>query len=245
MRIIRTKDYKDLSRKTANILPAQVIIKPGCVLGLATGSSPLGTYEQLVEWYNKGDIDFSQVTSINLDEYRGLTHDHEQSYWYFMQKHFFSRINIRPDHVHVPDGANPNAEEACREYDRIIEEVGGIDCQLLGIGLDGHIGFNEPADAFQMGTHCVRLTQSTIEANKRFFSSADEVPREAYTMGIRNIMQARKVLLIASGEGKAAILKQAFFGPVTPRVPASILQIHQDFTLIADEAALSEIDAMK
>jgi glucosamine-6-phosphate deaminase len=228
-----------MSRKAANIISAQVIMKPNCVLGLATGGTPVGTYAQLIDWYNKGDIDFSEVTTVNLDEYRGLPRDHEQSYWYFMQKNFFGSVNVQPDRIFVPDGANPNAEEACREYDAIIHNVGGIDLQLLGIGQDGHIGFNEPGAAFELGTHCVDLTESTIEANARFFASRDEVPRQAYTMGIKTIMQARKVLMVANGASKAEIVKQAFFGPVTPEVPASILQMHPDFTLVGDLEALA------
>lgn len=242
MRIYRAKDYKDMSRKAANIISAQVIMKPNCVLGLATGSTPVGTYQQLIEWYNKGDLDFSEVTSINLDEYKGLSPENDQSYRYFMNTNFFDHINIRKDFTFVPDGLEPDAEKACRTYNRIIRDCGGIDLQLLGLGNNGHIGFNEPGAAFEKETHCVDLTASTIEANKRFFANADEVPRQAYTMGIKSIMQARKILLIASGEGKAAILKEALFGPVTPMVPASILQMHNDVTIVADEAALSEIE---
>ena len=242
MKIIRAKDYKDMSRKAANIISAQVIMKPNCVLGLATGSSPVGTYAQLIDWYNKGDIDFSEVTTINLDEYRGLPREHDQSYWYFMHKNFFDSVNVQPDRIHVPDGSNPDAEAACREYDAIIRNAGGIDLQLLGIGHDGHIGFNEPGQAFELGTHCVDLTKETIEANKRFFNGDESlVPRQAYTMGIKTIMLARKVLMVASGADKAEIIKKAFFGPVTPTVPASILQMHPDFILVGDEAALSLI----
>ena len=241
MKIIRAKDYKDMSRKAANIISAQVIMKPNCVLGLATGGTPVGTYAQLIDWYNKGDVDFSEVTTVNLDEYRGLPRDHEQSYWYFMHKNFFDSVNVQPDRIFVPDGSNPNAEEACREYDAIIRNVGGIDLQLLGIGEDGHIGFNEPGEAFELGTHCVDLTESTIDANQRFFNSRDEVPRQAYTMGIKTIMQARKVLMVANGANKAEIIKKAFFGPVTPEVPASILQMHPDFILVGDQEALSLI----
>ena len=239
MKIIEAKDYRDMSRKAANIISAQVIMKPSCVLGLATGSTPEGTYAQLIDWYNKDDIDFSEVTSINLDEYKGLSGDHEQSYRYFMQKKFFDYINIKPEKTFVPDGANPDSDEACARYEEIIKAAGGIDLQLLGIGTDGHIGFNEPGSAFELSTHCVDLAESTIDANRRFFRDRDEVPRQAITMGIKSIMQARKVLLIASGSGKAEILKKAFFGPVTPEVPASILQMHPDFTLIADREALA------
>ncbi len=237
MKLICANSYQDMSRKAANLISAQVIMKPNCVLGLATGGTPEGVYKQLIDWYRKGDLDFDQVTSINLDEYVGLGHEHEQSYWYFMQKHFFEHINIRPDHIFVPDGANPDAETVCREYDQIIQRHGGIDLQLLGIGVDGHIGFNEPGAAFELGTHRVRLQQSTIKANQRYFASEADVPVEAYTMGIKTIMQAHKVLLIASGPAKAAIVREALFGPVTPRVPASILQMHPDLTVVLDHEA--------
>lgn len=168
MRIIKAKDYKDMSRKAANIISAQVIVKPNCVLGLATGSTPIGTYEQLVEWYQKGDLDFSKVTSVNLDEYKGLTKDNDQSYYYFMNDHLFSKVNINKDNTHLPDGTEPDSDKACADYNKVIESVGGIDLQLLGLGHNGHIGFNEPADEFIPETHCVDLTPSTIEANKRF-----------------------------------------------------------------------------
>ena len=242
VKIIRTKDYADMSRKAANIISAQVIMKPDCVLGLATGGTPVGTYEKLVERYNEGDLDFSEVTSVNLDEYRGLPKEHPESYWSFMHKNLFDKVNIDPAKINLPDGTNPDAEDACTKYNQIIHAVGGIDLQLLGIGHDGHIGFNEPGEAFELETHCVDLTQETIEANKRFFDgNVDLVPKQAYTMGIRTIMQARKVLMVVNGAGKAEIVKKAFFGPVTPEVPASILQLHPDFILVADEEALSLI----
>lgn len=243
MRIYRAENYKELSRKAANIISAQVIIKPDCVLGLATGSSPIGTYQQLIEWYKKGDLDFTEVHSVNLDEYRGLGAESDQSYVYFMHHNFFDHINIKPENINIPDGKNPDAAAECARYNAVIESLGGIDLQLLGIGRNGHIGFNEPGAAFEKYTHCVDLTESTIEANKRFFACADDVPRQAYTMGICSIMHARKVLLIASGADKAEAVYKSFFGPVTPEVPASVLQLHQDVILVADNAALSEVIA--
>ena len=235
MRIIRAKNYEEMSRKAANIIASQIVAKPDCVLGLATGGTPVGTYKSLInDWYKVGDLDFSEITTVNLDEYRGLPRTNDQSYWYFMHENLFNHVNVRPGAVHVPNGENPDAEAACSAYDEIIKSVGGIDLQLLGIGHDGHIGFNEPADPFPQGTHCVDLTEETIEANKRFFASKDDVPRQAYTMGVGTIMNARKVLLIASGKDKAEIVKKAFFGPITPEVPASILQMHPDFILVAD-----------
>lgn len=241
MRVIRTKDYEDMSRKAANVIGALVVTKPDCVLGLATGSSPVGAYKRLVEGYQAGDLDFSQVKSVNLDEYKGLPKENEQSYYYFMQDNLFKHVNIDPANTHLPDGTEPDSEKACGDYDRVIASMGGVDLQLLGLGHDGHIGFNEPNDEFDKETHCVNLTQMTIEANKRFFASADEVPRQAYTMGIATIMRAKCVLMVVSGADKAQILKDAFFGPITPKVPASILQLHPNFILVADEAALSLI----
>lgn len=241
MRIIKAKDYEEMSRKAASVIAAQVIAKPDSVLGLATGGTPVGTYAKLVEWYNNGDLDFSDITTVNLDEYRGLPRTNEQSYWYFMHDNLFNHVNIKPERINLPNGENTDAEAACAEYNEILHSVGAIDLQLLGIGSDGHIGFNEPADHFPLETHCVDLEESTIEDNKRFFANKDEVPRQAYTMGIKTIMQAKKVLMVANGKNKAEIIKKAFFGPVTPEVPASILQMHPDFILVADEDALSEI----
>ena len=241
LNIISAKDYKDMSRKAANIISAQVIVKPHSVLGLATGSTPIGAYEQLVEWYNKGDLDFSKVISVNLDEYKNITKDNEQSYYYFMNKNFFSKVNINKENTHLPDGTEEDSDKACSDYNNVIESVGGIDLQLLGLGHNGHIGFNEPGDEFVADTHCVDLAPSTIEANKRFFDSYDDVPKQAYTMGIKTIMQAKKVLVVVSGKDKADILKEAFFGPITPKVQASILQLHPDVTIVADEAALSAL----
>ena len=242
MKIYKAKDYKDMSRKAANIISAQVIMKPDCVLGLATGSTPIGTYDQLVEWYNKGDLDFSEVTTVNLDEYKGLPRTNDQSYYYFMHQHLFDRVNIDPERTNVPNGMEPDAEKECGRYEELIRSLGGVDLQLLGLGHNGHIGFNEPGEAFEKETHCVDLTESTIEANKRFFASADDVPKQAYTMGIKTIMQAKKILIVVNGENKADIVERAFFGPVTPEVPASILQLHNDVTLVGDEEALAKIE---
>lgn len=242
MKIYKAKDYKDMSRKAANIISAQVIMKPNCVLGLATGSTPIGTYDQLVEWYNKGDLDFSEVTTVNLDEYKGLPRTNDQSYYYFMHQHLFDRVNIDPERTNVPNGMEPDAEKECGRYEELIRSLGGVDLQLLGLGHNGHIGFNEPGEAFEKETHCVDLTESTIEANKRFFASADDVPKQAYTMGIKTIMQAKKILIVVNGENKADIVERAFFGPVTPEVQASILQLHNDVTLVGDEEALAKIE---
>ena len=239
MRIICAKDYKEMSEMAADVIGAPGLLKPDAVLGLATGSTPIGTYEELVRRYEAGRLDFSKIKTVNLDEYRGLTRDNDQSYYYFMHSHLFDHININKNNTKVPDGMEPDAIKAGQDYENIIKNHGGIDLQLLGLGNNGHIGFNEPCDEFIDKTHVVDLTESTIEANKRFFASADDVPKQAYTMGIGSIMRAKRVLMIVSGKGKADIVKEAFFGPITPKVPASILQLHNDFILIGDAEALS------
>ncbi len=240
MKICRAKDYNDMSRKAANLISAQIIMKPNCVLGLATGSTPVGTYRQLVEWYDKGDLDFSEVMTVNLDEYKGLTRENPQSYYYFMNEHLFGKVNINKTRTFLPDGTEPDSNTACENYNEILRAVGDVDLQLLGLGHNGHIGFNEPGESFSTETHCIDLSEQTINANARFFETLDEVPRQAYTMGIKTIMSARRILIIVSGEDKAEIVKRAFFGPITPQVPASILQLHRNVTLVADEAALSK-----
>lgn len=242
MRIVRTKNYEDMSVKAADLIASVILLKPNCVLGLATGSSPIGTYQNLVKKYQDGNLDFSTVRSVNLDEYKGLPRTNPQSYYYFMHDNLFSKVNINLENTNLPNGMEPDAKKACEEYDTVIKSMGGVDLQLLGLGHDGHIGFNEPNTEFDKTTHCVDLTEMTIEANKRFFNSIDEVPRQAYTMGIQTIMEAKTVLMVVSGKDKAKILKEAFFGPVTPSVPASILQFHPNCILVADEDALSELD---
>lgn len=224
--------YEELSRKGANLIAAQVLMKPNCVLGLATGSSPVGIYQELAARNQAGELDFSRVTSVNLDEYVGLDGKHPQSYRYFMQENLFDHINIRPECTFVPDGLTDDYEACGKAYDKHIEELGGIDLQLLGIGLDGHIGFNEPDDYFTAETHMTELDESTVKANARFFESEADVPRRAVSMGMASIMQAKKILLVANGDAKWEILDRAFHGPITPKVPASILQIHPDVTVI-------------
>lgn len=242
MQIIRANDYKDMSRKAANIISAQVILKPDSVLGLATGSSPVGAYEQLIRWYQKGDVDFSRVRTVNLDEYVGLSFQSEQSYKRFMYDNFFSQVNIDPSHINIPNGCCADLDAECRRYDEILARLGKIDLQLLGLGCNGHIGFNEPEESFRKGTHTVTLSESTRKANQRFFPSLNEVPTRAVTMGLFDIIQAERVLMVVSGKDKAKAVKDAFFGPITPKVPASILQFHGNFTLVADKEALSLID---
>lgn len=239
MKIYQAKNYQEMSRKAANIISAQIIMKPDAVLGLATGSTPIGTYQQLIDWYKKGDLDFSEIRSVNLDEYKGLPADNDQSYAYFMRVNLFDSVNIKKENTYIPNGLEEDIARECARYNSIIHTLGGIDLQLLGLGGNGHIGFNEPGAAYEKETHCVKLTENTIQANSRFFEKMEDVPRYAYTTGIKNIMQARRILLIASGENKADALYRSLFGPITPAVPASILQLHNNVTVVADEAALS------
>ena len=241
MRIYECADYRAMSRRAASLIAAQVLLKPDCVLGLATGSTPVGLYRQLAEWHQQGDLSFAGVRSVNLDEYLGLSPHHEQSYRYFMQVNLFDHIDIKPENTHVLDGLAKNPQAECTAYNRLIRDLGGIDLQLLGMGHNGHIAFNEPGDDFGLETHVVDLTDSTIDANQRFFESRDEVPRHALSMGIKNIMNARRILMVVSGEEKADIVCRAFAGPVTKEVPASVLQLHPDVTLVGDKAALHKL----
>ncbi len=238
MRIIRVKDYADMSRKAANILSAQVILYPESVLGLATGATPIGIYQILADWYRKGDIDFSRVRTVNLDEYCGIEPEHQQSYRYFMNHNFFEHVNIKLQNTYIPNGLADDIEKECVRYESLISGVGGTDLQLLGLGHDGHIGFNEPGESFVPMTHKAILSKTTIEANARFFESADKVPQFAITMGIRTIMKAPRIVLVVSGADKADILYRMVNGPITPAVPASVLQLHTDTVVVADEAAL-------
>ena len=242
MKLIRAKDYADVSLKAANIIASVVTLKPDCVLGLATGSSPVGTYKELNKKYEAGELDFSQVKTVNLDEYVGLSKDHDQSYAYFMRDNLFDHVNIDQTNCNIPSGRTENPEAECANYDKLIASLGGTDLQLLGMGPNGHIGFNEPDEVFFPATHCVKLADSTIDANARFFATRDDVPKQAYTMGIWGIMQAKKVLMVVNGKNKAQAVKAALTGPVDPKVPASILQLHPDFTMVADEEALSLLE---
>lgn len=241
MRIYKTKDYDAMSLRAARIIAAHVLENPACVLGLATGSTPIGLYQKLIERYNDGVLDFSEVRSANLDEYVGLSGEHDQSYRYFMQHNLFDHINIKRENTNVPNGKAADLAVEGAHYDALIRSLGGIDIQLLGLGRNGHIGFNEPCDRFIPGTHEVDLTQSTIDANARFFENIDMVPRKAITMGIGNIMQAKQVLVVVSGADKADAVYAAFRGSVTPECPASILQLHPNVILVGDEAALSKL----
>ena len=239
--IVVAKDPAEVGKLAADQFEAVLRVKPACVIGLATGSTPLPLYRELIEREKAGRIDFSRVRSANLDEYKGLAPDHPQSYRRFMQENLFDHISIKPENTIVPDGLAQDVDAMCVAYEKQIEDWGGVDVQLLGIGHDGHIGFNEPCDSFPRMTHEVELTDMTREANKRFFDSIDEVPAAAFTMGIGTVMAARKIVMVVTGADKAGILNASFFGPVTPQVPASILQFHPDVTVICDEAAASKI----
>lgn len=231
MRIIKTNTYEEMSVLAANMIGGQVLLKPNCVLGLATGSSPIGTYKTLVENYEKGILDFSRVQTVNLDEYCGLSGDNPNSYRYFMNHHLFDHINIDKANTHVPNGNAVDLEAEAIRYEKFIESIGGVDLQLLGIGHNGHIGFNEPTTYFPKDVHTVNLTESTINANSRLFERREDVPTQAITMGIGTIMKADKILLIA-GEDKTDIIEKSLYGKVTPEVPASVLQLHKDVTVI-------------
>ncbi len=235
MKIIHVADYEKMSRLAANMIAGQVLLKPDCVLGLATGSSPIGTYENLAAACQEGLLDFSQVRTVNLDEYCGLKPEDPQSYRYFMDKNLFEKVNVAMENTHLPSGSAPDMEAECVRYEALVESLGWPDLQLLGIGHNGHIGFNEPAEDFPTTVHTVKLAESTIQANSRLFEKVEDVPTMAITMGIGAIMKAKRVLLIA-GADKREIVEKAFHGPVTPQVPASILQLHRDATVILCEA---------
>ena len=237
MRLIVTKNYEEMSKVAAKEMAEDIKRNPEIVLGLATGGTPVGMYKELIIMYNEGELDFSKVTSINLDEYVGLSGDHDQSYRYFMNTNLFNHINIDKNNTFVPNGLAENVEEECMAYDSRIQDMGGIDLQLLGLGANGHIGFNEPGEALSVGTHLTDLKESTIEANARFFDSIDDVPRKAITMGLGGIMKAKKIMVIASGEGKAEVVKAMMSGKITTEIPATMLQMHRDVILIVDEDA--------
>ncbi len=237
LNICKAETVEAAARLAADHFQELLCTKPACVLGLATGSTPIPLYRELIAREQAGRIDFSRVRSVNLDEYKGLAPDHPQSYRRFMQKNLFDHISIRPENTYVPDGLATDVDAMCSAYERTIEDLGGVDLQLLGLGHDGHIGFNEPSDHFPTRTHETALAEITRQANARFFASEAEVPTAAYTMGVGTVMAARRILMIVTGADKSDILHKAFFGPVTPWVPASILQFHPDVTLICDRAA--------
>lgn len=237
MKVIVTKNYEELSKVAANEMAEVIKNKPNAILGLATGGSPVGMYKELIRMNKEGEVDFSKITTVNLDEYVGLSGDHDQSYRYFMNDNLFNHINIDKSKTFVPNGLAEDIETECKNYDDKIANLGGTDVQLLGIGNNGHIAFNEPDKFLVAGTHLTGLTQSTIEANARFFDSIDDVPKTALTMGLGGIMKAKKIIVIASGEGKAEAVKEMLSGKITTDMPASMLQMHRDVVVIIDEAA--------
>lgn len=237
MKVVVTKDYTEMCKQASRIFAAQITLKPDSVLGLATGSTPVGMYKELIQMYNENRIDFSRVKTVNLDEYAGLSGDNDQSYRYFMNHNLFDHININKENTNVPNGTASDLEAECAHYEQVVESMGGVDIQLLGIGNNGHIAFNEPCGEFPEKTHVIDLTQNTIEANARFFNSMDEVPKKALTMGIGTIMKAKKIILLANGTKKAQTIHDMVYGPITPNVPASVLRLHPDVTVFVDEEA--------
>lgn len=241
MRIITVENYEEMSKKAAAMVASQITLRPNSVLGLATGDTPLGMYEELIRMYNNKQIDFSEAKTFNLDEYYGINKENSQSYYYYMMKNLFNHININKENINIPNGMAQNIEEECIGYEKRISEVGGIDIQVLGIGVNGHIGFNEPDVNFEAQTHLVNLDEKTIESNSRFFKSIEEVPTKAISMGIKTIMHSKKIVLLANGISKAEAIDKTVNGKISPEVPASILQLHQDVTIIVDREAGSKL----
>lgn len=237
MRIIIADNYEEMSKKAATLVASQVNIKPASVLGLATGGTPVGMYKELVKMYQEDEVDFSEVTTFNLDEYYPIERTNDQSYSYYMNDNLFQHVNVAKDSIHIPNGKAADVNQECYDYDQLIYNAGGIDLQVLGIGTNGHIGFNEPDITFESGTHKVTLDQETIQANARFFDSIDEVPKEAISMGMKTIMQSKKIMLLANGESKAEIIDKMLFGEISPNVPASILQLHPHVIIVVDKEA--------
>lgn len=241
MRIIVLDNYEEMSKKAALMITSQVMLKPSSVLGLATGDTPLGMYNELIKLYKKDQVDFKEVKTFNLDEYYGLKRDDSQSYYNYMINNLFNSINIDIENINIPDGMATDVKASCAEYEDKIKEFGGIDMQVLGIGTNGHIGFNEPDINFEAVTHLVNLDAQTIEANSRFFGSRNDVPVKAISMGIKTIMNSKKIILLASGLGKAEAIQSALKGKINPNIPASILQLHNDVTVIIDKKAASNL----
>ncbi|WMJ81779.1 glucosamine-6-phosphate deaminase [Clostridium sp. MB40-C1] len=242
MRIIVVDGYEEMSKKAANMVVSQVILKPDSVLGLATGDTPIGMYEEIISLYKNEEVDFSKVKTFNLDEYYGLSKENPQSYHYYMINHLFNHVNIYENNINIPNGMAQNIESECKNYDKKIVEVGGIDLQVLGIGVNGHIGFNEPDISFESETHLVNLDEKTIESNSRFFNSKEEVPTKAISMGIKTIMHSKKIILLACGSSKANAIFETINGKINPNMPASILQLHRDVVVIVDKEAASKLN---
>ena len=239
MRVITCKNYEEMSKTAARLVAGQVSLKPNCVLGLATGSTPEGMYTELARMYQNGELDFSSVSTFNLDEYCPIDKENDQSYYYFMNKHLYSKVNLKPENVHIPNGSAKDIETECANYDKMIDSAGGIDLQILGIGSNGHIAFNEPEDELTAGTHRVELTEDTIKANSRFFASEADVPRHALTSGMATIMKSKKIILMISGKNKSEPLKKLLTGKITTSCPATMLNMHADVIVLADEDAMN------
>ena len=242
MRIIVVENYDEMSKKAASIIASNVILKPNSILGLATGDTPLGMYKELIRLYNDKEVDFANVTTFNLDEYFGLKKSNEQSYDFYMNKNLFSNINVNAERINIPNGEALNVEEECKRYENAIKAAGGIDVQVLGIGVNGHIGFNEPNVNFEAETHLVTLDEKTIESNSRFFETIEQVPTTAISMGIKTIMHSKKIVLLANGKSKADAIYKSLKGKICPDVPASILQLHQDVVVIIDKEAATLLE---
>ncbi|MCH4890771.1 glucosamine-6-phosphate deaminase [Acidaminobacter sp. JC074] len=241
MNVIVVKDYEALSKTAAGLIQSQLMWSPDSVLGLATGSTPVGTYKVLIDLFKKGEINFEDVVTFNLDEYLGLEKSNEQSYYHFMRENLFNHVNVNEDHIHIPNGISDDFEQECLNYESDIVKAGGIDLQILGIGHNGHIGFNEPNVEFEAKTHIVSLDEETIEANKRFFDSVEDVPKKAISMGIKTIMRSKKIILMASGQGKADIISKLVKDDIRPNLPASVLHLHENVIVLIDEAAASKL----
>lgn len=241
MKLISTPNPQAMGTTSAQLIAETIQKKPNCTLGLATGSTPIPLYEALIKLHQEG-LDFSRVKTVNLDEYCGLGADHDQSYHYFMRQVFFQHINIKPENVHIPNGLAEDTAAESQRYEELIQKLGGIDLQVLGIGTNGHIGFNEPSDTFHKYTREVTLAEDTIRSNARFFERMEDVPRTAISMGIKSIMQARSIMLLSSGPSKAQILHQSLTGPITPQVPASVLQLHPQLTVVATLDSLTSFN---
>ena len=240
MKVVVVKNYNEISCQAAQLITDQIINKKSSVLGLATGSTPIGVYHELIRKFQKGELDFSKVVTFNLDEYYGLSPEHPQSYHFFMWNILFKHINLKKENIHLLNGVTENIAKECKQYEDLIQKSGGIDLQILGIGDNGHIGFNEPDISLDTRTHLVNLTAKTIRANSRFFNNAQEVPKQAITMGIGTIMQAKKIILLANGKRKARVVERTINGPITTKVPATVLQLHNDVTIIVDQEATSQ-----
>jgi len=241
MKIIIKENYRQMSKEAALLVKKRILGKPDIVLGLATGETPLGLYKELIKMYEKGDLDFSGITTFNLDEYLSLKPSHPQSYHYYMQHNFFKHINIKKENIFIPDGTSDDVEAHCQWYENKIKEKGGIDLQILGIGRNGHIGFNEPGTDFNSITRVVSLEKTTIKDNARFFKTAKEVPKKAITMGIKTILESKECLLLASGIKKREIVNKFLKGAISTEIPASALKNHKNVTIILDKEAAGDL----